>query len=131
MQSHLMNVDPSSRLIYGADSIRKSILALRQIPSVPTSPSSSYPSGKRSGSGNIGAILQKKPPADHPCNNERVTRFGSNLARPRFIPKQITHGVKAHRSVKMRVEAEYEDERKRGKRHRPKAQLRVEPTCID
>ncbi|EKM79600.1 hypothetical protein AGABI1DRAFT_107032 [Agaricus bisporus var. burnettii JB137-S8] len=40
----------------------------------------------------------------------------SNLARPRFKPKQITHGVKVYRSVKMRVEAEYEDERKRGKR---------------
>ncbi|EKM79596.1 hypothetical protein AGABI1DRAFT_59288 [Agaricus bisporus var. burnettii JB137-S8] len=64
-------------------------------------------------------------------NNEWVTRFGSNLARPRFIPKQITHGVKVHRSVKMRMEAEYEDERKRGKRYRPKAQLRVEPTWID
>ncbi|XP_006462906.1 hypothetical protein AGABI2DRAFT_224560 [Agaricus bisporus var. bisporus H97] len=64
-------------------------------------------------------------------NNEWVTRFGSNLARPRFIPKQITHGVKVHRSVKMRMDAEYEDERKKGKRYKPKAHLRVEPIWID
>ncbi|KAJ3575742.1 hypothetical protein NP233_g903 [Leucocoprinus birnbaumii] len=64
-------------------------------------------------------------------NNEWVTRVGSNLARPRFIPKQIKNGVKIHRSVKMRMAAQYEDEKKKGKRYKPKAHLRVEPTWID
>jgi hypothetical protein len=82
-------------------------------------------------------------------NNEWVTRFGyvhlflspskglltfaldrSNLARPRFIPKQIKNGVKVHRSVKIRMDAQYQDEKK-GERYRPKAHLRVEPTWID
>lgn len=64
-------------------------------------------------------------------NNEWVTRIGSNFARPRFIPKQIKNGVKVHRSVRMRMDAMYEDEKKKGKRYRPKAHLRVEPTWID
>lgn len=55
----------------------------------------------------------------------------SNLARPRFIPKQIKNGVKVHRSVRMRMQAEYEDEKKKGKKYRPKAHLRVEPIWID
>jgi hypothetical protein len=29
------------------------------------------------------------------------------------------------------MEAEYEDEKKKGKKYRPKAHLRVEPTWID
>ncbi|KAG2009460.1 hypothetical protein CC2G_012394 [Coprinopsis cinerea AmutBmut pab1-1] len=59
--------------------------------------------------------------------------FASNLARPRFIPKQRTNGVKVHRSVKLRMETEYEEEKKRlkGKKYQPKAVLRVEPTWVD
>ena len=84
-------------------------------------------------------------------NNEWVTRFGCvnqmwysfrwdiqdsgwsdcNLAQPRFIPKQVQHGVKIHRSVKLRMDAEHENEKKKGKKYRPKADLRVEPTWVD
>ncbi|KAG2009454.1 hypothetical protein CC2G_012391 [Coprinopsis cinerea AmutBmut pab1-1] len=66
-------------------------------------------------------------------DNQWVTYFASNLARPRFIPKQRTNGVKVHRSVKLRMEAEYEEEKKRlkGKKYQPKAVLRVEPTWVD
>ncbi|KAF8182360.1 hypothetical protein BJ912DRAFT_928707, partial [Pholiota molesta] len=34
----------------------------------------------------------------------------SNMGQARFIPKQKSNGLKVHRSVKMRMEAEYEDE---------------------
>ena len=54
----------------------------------------------------------------------------SNLARPRFIPKQ-KNGVKVHRSVKLRMEAEYEDARRKGKKYSPRAYIQVEPTWID
>ncbi|KXN83389.1 hypothetical protein AN958_01526 [Leucoagaricus sp. SymC.cos] len=64
-------------------------------------------------------------------DNEWVTRVGSNLARPRFIPKQITSGIKVHRSVRLRMEAQYENEKKKGKQYKPKAHFRVEPTWID
>jgi hypothetical protein len=55
----------------------------------------------------------------------------SNLARPRFIPKQATNGVKVHRSVKLRMEAEYEDAREKGEKYDPRAHFHVEPTWID
>jgi len=64
-------------------------------------------------------------------DNQWVTYFGSNLARPRFIPKQVKNGVKVHRSVKIRMEAEHEDEKKKGKKYKPKSRLRVEPAWID
>lgn len=66
-------------------------------------------------------------------NNQWVKYFASNLARPRFIPKQATNGVRVHRSVKLRMEAEYEEERLRakGKKYAPRAELRVTPTWID
>ncbi|KAJ2924608.1 hypothetical protein H1R20_g12474, partial [Candolleomyces eurysporus] len=65
-------------------------------------------------------------------NNQWVTYFGLNHAKPRFIPKQRAHGVKVHRSVKLRMEAEYEDERKRqkGKKYEPRPIFTVEPTWI-
>jgi hypothetical protein len=50
-----------------------------------------------------------------------------NMGRQRFIPKQHTCGVKVHRSVKLRMEAEV----KNGTKYRPKAKLTVEPTWID
>ena len=55
----------------------------------------------------------------------------SNLARPRLIPNQANNGVKVHRSVKLRMEAEYEDARRKGKKYSPRAHLDVEPTWID
>jgi len=64
----------------------------------------------------------------------RLTSQSSiNHAKPRFIPKQSTNGVKVHRSVKIRMEAEYEneDKRRKGVRYEPRAHLRVEPTWID
>jgi hypothetical protein len=59
--------------------------------------------------------------------------YRSNLARPRFIPKQAKNGVKVHRSVKLRMEAQYEDEklRAKGQTYVPRAELRVMPTWID
>ncbi|CAA7270706.1 unnamed protein product [Cyclocybe aegerita] len=66
-------------------------------------------------------------------NNEWVTHWGLNRANPRYIPKQRTSGLKVHRSVKLRMEAEYADEerRRRGKKYVPKPVLWVEPTWID
>jgi len=57
----------------------------------------------------------------------------SNMAAPRYIPKQRTNGFKVHRSVKLRMEAEYEDEKRRanGKKYVPKPIWKVEPTWID
>ncbi|KDR83173.1 hypothetical protein GALMADRAFT_221114 [Galerina marginata CBS 339.88] len=65
-------------------------------------------------------------------DNQWVTHFGSNLARPRFIPKQ-KDGFKVHRSVKMRMEAEMADERKRQKRKKysPKPIFRHDPHWVD
>ncbi|TFK33598.1 hypothetical protein BDQ12DRAFT_690919 [Crucibulum laeve] len=63
-------------------------------------------------------------------NNEWVSYIGrSNMGKPRFIPKQAKNGVKVHRSVKLRMEAEHE--RVKGKKYVPKAHLHVEPTWID
>lgn len=63
--------------------------------------------------------------------NDFDWRNSSNLARPRFIPKQLKNGVKVHRSVKLRMEAEYESEEKKGKKYKPKPRLHVEPIWID
>lgn len=46
-----------------------------------------------------------------------VTYLGMNLGRGRFIPKQKEHKIKVHRSVKLRMEAEYAD----GSKYTPKA----------
>lgn len=45
------------------------------------------------------------------------------------MPKQKKNGVKVHRSVKMRMEAEYEDSP--GVKYTPKARFKVEPTWVD
>uniref|UniRef100_A0A8H7XSL4 T6SS Phospholipase effector Tle1-like catalytic domain-containing protein n=1 Tax=Psilocybe cubensis TaxID=181762 RepID=A0A8H7XSL4_PSICU len=65
-------------------------------------------------------------------DNQWVTYFGSNMARPRFIPKQ-KHGFKVHRSVKIRMEAEFEDEkrRKKGKKYKPRPLFNFEPIWVD
>ncbi|KAF8625955.1 hypothetical protein AX17_006680 [Amanita inopinata Kibby_2008] len=60
-------------------------------------------------------------------NNEWVSYVGLNLAKPRFIPKQHSRGVKVHRSVKVRMEAAYAG----GKKYKPKPDICVEPTWID
>jgi hypothetical protein len=36
-------------------------------------------------------------------------RLGINMGEPRSIPRQKTHGAKVRRSVKMRMEANFED----------------------
>ena len=55
------------------------------------------------------------------------------MANPRYIPQQKGSGFNVHRSVKMRMEAEYEDVKKRekGKKYIPKPVWKVEPTYID
>ncbi|GLB38791.1 putative uncharacterized alpha/beta hydrolase domain (DUF2235) [Lyophyllum shimeji] len=63
--------------------------------------------------------------------NEWITYFSANLAKPRFIPKQRTSGVKVHRTVKLRMEANPPKESKKQKKYKPKAHLSVEPTWID
>jgi len=50
-------------------------------------------------------------------DNTWVAYYGMNLGQGRFIPKQATHVIKIHRSVKIRMDAEYKD----GKKYRPKA----------
>ncbi len=62
-----------------------------------------------------------------------MAAFSSNLARQRFIPKQKSNAFKVHRSVKMRMEAGFEDEagRQAGKKYKPKPHFAVEPLWID
>lgn len=50
--------------------------------------------------------------------------YGFNLGRGRIIPRQKTVGVKVHRSVKMRLEAELES----GGKYVPRAQFDLENT---
>lgn len=47
-----------------------------------------------------------------------------NLARPRVLPDQKKHGIKVHRSVKMRMEA-------RGMKYKPKLKFDVDPEWVD
>jgi len=62
-------------------------------------------------------------------NNKWETPVRMNLASPRFIPKQ-RDGVKVHRSVKLRMAAQPEQEhQKQG--YQPHAKLLVEPEWID
>jgi hypothetical protein len=49
-------------------------------------------------------------------NNDWTKTFKWNLGRGRVIPRQKTLGAKIHRSVKIRMEASYED----GKKYVPK-----------
>ncbi|KAG6896290.1 hypothetical protein C0992_009315 [Termitomyces sp. T32_za158] len=62
-------------------------------------------------------------------NNRWVSTFKSNMASPRFIPKQHSNGVKVHRTVQFRMQAQPAPGHK--KRYTPKAKLAVEPTWID
>ncbi|KAJ7028390.1 hypothetical protein C8F04DRAFT_1119191 [Mycena alexandri] len=57
-------------------------------------------------------------------DNTWVTYFGWNMGRGRFIPKQKVNGVRVHRSVKMRLEAQTEN----GGKYEPKAAFDLERT---
>ncbi|KAF6754847.1 hypothetical protein DFP72DRAFT_1169843 [Ephemerocybe angulata] len=65
-------------------------------------------------------------------DNTWVSYYGLNRASPRHIPLQSTNGVKIHRSVKLRMEAEYEDEvkRRKGTRYNPRPDIHVTPTWV-
>ncbi|KAF8996538.1 hypothetical protein BDQ17DRAFT_1429685 [Cyathus striatus] len=58
-----------------------------------------------------------------------ITKLTCNLGRARFIPKQNSNGVRVHRSVKQRMEAEFDGFL--GKKYKPKAHFKVEPTWVD
>ncbi|KAJ3504634.1 hypothetical protein NMY22_g17855 [Coprinellus aureogranulatus] len=65
-----------------------------------------------------------------------VNEFGINHAKPRHIPEQndnLDNVVKVHRSVQTRMQAEYEDEKKRrkGKHYQPRASIHGKPIWID
>jgi hypothetical protein len=64
-------------------------------------------------------ILELFPIKQHVQHGDNTweRRYKSNWASGRRIPKQKKGTVKIHRSVKMRMEAHYED----GKKYRPKA----------
>ncbi|RDB14791.1 hypothetical protein Hypma_016547 [Hypsizygus marmoreus] len=64
-------------------------------------------------------------------DNEWVSYVGSNFARPRFIPKQHSNGVKVHRTVKQRMEAHPPHYLTKKTRYTPQARLAVEPIWID
>ena len=57
----------------------------------------------------------------------------SNMGDSRYIPQQRKTGFYVHRSVKMRMEAQYENVKKRekGKRYIPKPVWKVQPTFMD
>ncbi|KAG6810246.1 hypothetical protein H0H93_015106, partial [Arthromyces matolae] len=61
-------------------------------------------------------VLPLKRPFQR-SNNSWAAEYWPNLGNPRFIPQQKKRTIKVHRSVKMRMEAEYED----GSKYRPKA----------
>lgn len=55
-------------------------------------------------------------------NNSWGSWWGINLGEGRRIPGQEKHGVRVHRSVKQRLEAQYAD----GKKYKPKANLNLD-----
>ncbi|KAJ7603278.1 hypothetical protein B0H17DRAFT_1121802 [Mycena rosella] len=57
-------------------------------------------------------------------DNKWVTYLGWNMGRGRFIPKQKTNGIRVHRSVKARLEAQTES----GGQYKPKAAFDLERT---
>lgn len=58
--------------------------------------------------------------------------FRPHLGASRTIPHQLD-GFKVHRSVRLRMNAEFEDEhaREMGRRYVPKAEFHLEPTWVD
>ncbi|KAF9039699.1 hypothetical protein BDZ89DRAFT_981890 [Hymenopellis radicata] len=57
-------------------------------------------------------------------NNSWAVYFGWNMGRGRFIPKQKSNGIRVHRSVKTRLEAQTET----GGKYEPKAAFDLERT---
>jgi hypothetical protein len=57
-------------------------------------------------------------------DNKWHTSYKWNLGSGRYIPHQSTKGVRVHRSVKTRLEAEYKD----GRKYLPKANLNLK--CV-
>jgi uncharacterized protein (DUF2235 family) len=57
-------------------------------------------------------------------DNTWVTSVGWNMGKGRFIPKQKTNGIRVHRSVKTRLEAQSES----GGKYKPKAAFDLERT---
>lgn len=51
-----------------------------------------------------------------------------NMGKARFIPKQHSRGVKIHRSVKLRMEAQCKGKKNK---YKPKPNICIEPTWID
>lgn len=61
-----------------------------------------------------------------------TTKLRINYGRERIIPKQKKQGVKIHRSVKVRMEADPTMvEGSEGKKYIPRAKWNVEPTWVD
>lgn len=61
-----------------------------------------------------------------------TTKLRINYGRERIIPKQKKQGVKIHRSVKVRMEANPTMvEGSEGKKYIPRAKWNVEPTWVD
>lgn len=57
-------------------------------------------------------------------NNSWISELKANLGKGRHIPHQHKNGVRVHRSVKTRLEAEYAD----GKKYKPKSNLKLDNT---
>ncbi|KAG5644333.1 hypothetical protein DXG03_008692 [Asterophora parasitica] len=64
------------------------------------------------------------------ADNEWITYFSSNLARPRIIPSQDGI-IKVHRTVQLRMEANPPVDSKKRRHYTPRARFSVEPTWID
>lgn len=60
--------------------------------------------------------------------NTQISQYSVNLGRPRRIPRQKRHGIKVHRSVKIRMEA---GKATAGGPYTPQAKWKVEPTWED
>ena len=57
-------------------------------------------------------------------NNLWISELKANLGKGRHIPHQHKNGVRVHRSVKTRLEAEYAD----GKKYKPNSNLKLDNT---
>ncbi|KAJ6500953.1 hypothetical protein C8R45DRAFT_820393 [Mycena sanguinolenta] len=60
----------------------------------------------------------------HNGDNTWVTQWGLNMGKGRLIPKHKTNGIRVHRSVKTRLEAQTES----GRKYKPKAGFDLERT---
>ncbi|KAG2037507.1 hypothetical protein BDR03DRAFT_956764 [Suillus americanus] len=60
-------------------------------------------------------------------NNSLVNQYTVNMGHGRHVQRQHQDGVKVHRSVKIRMEADH----LKGGKYSPKAKLKVEPKWVD